>query len=95
MKNVGVSQRQSLMRNLLYVFAGLCPAKTQQFLIFNCLFPRFFNRFFYRADHVKRLFRQVVVFSFYDLFKAFNRIFGFNVTAFKARKRFGNKHRLR
>src|SRR5690606_32454991 len=58
-------------------------------------FLRFFDCFFDRADHVERLFRQVIEFARCDHLEALDRIFQRNVFTRRAGKHFSNVERLR
>src|SRR5258708_5872656 len=54
-----------------------------------------FESFFDCADHVKRLFWNVVVLAFHDFLEAAHGVFDLHVLAFKAGELRGDEHRLR
>src|ERR1700758_409504 len=56
-----------------------------------CLFEHFIDR----ANHVKRLLRNLVVLPFHDFLEAAHSVFYLDVLAFEARELGGHVHRLR
>src|SRR6058998_1911499 len=55
----------------------------------------FFEHFFDRADHVKRLLRNVIILAFDDFLEAANGVFNLHVFAIEAGELRSDEHRLR
>ena len=69
-------------------------ARFARFLYLDSHLFRFRNHFFDRADHVERLFREMVVFAIENFLEASHRVFELHVLTGRAGKGFGDVERL-